>query len=64
MMNKKKPMSYQAGGMVFKPCAACPNPAKCAAAGKCLKRASKGKSKTGSAGGGLAAPAGRSAKVS
>lgn len=38
-MKKKpasKPMSYQKGGMVFKPCAKCPSPAKCKAAGKCM----------------------------
>lgn len=38
----KKPMSYKAGGAVFKPCAACPNKAKCTAMGKCML---KGKSK-------------------
>nr|ANR76352.1 hypothetical protein AUR56_00006 [Skeletonema virus LDF-2015a] len=38
MMNKKKPMSYKKGGMVFKPCASCPSPAKCRAAGKCAKK--------------------------
>lgn len=46
MMKKKpgmKPKSYQRGGMVtknkaFKTCASCPSPAKCKAAGKCLKR--------------------------
>jgi len=36
-----KPMAYKAGGMVFKPCAACPNPAACKKAGKCLKKGSK-----------------------
>lgn len=36
-----KMMSYQKGGMVFKPCAGCPAPAKCRAAGKCLKKAAK-----------------------
>jgi hypothetical protein len=33
-----KPMSYQKGGMVFKPCAKCPNPAKCKAMGKCMAK--------------------------
>jgi hypothetical protein len=37
-MNKKKPMSYKAGGRVFKPCAGCPSPAKCRSAGKCAKK--------------------------
>ena len=40
MMNDKKKkttMSYKRGGKVFKPCASCPAPAKCKAAGKCLK---------------------------
>lgn len=59
-MKKKKPMSYEKGGMVFKPCASCPTPAKCRAAGKCLK---SGDTASGS-NGGLASPAGRSAKVS
>jgi hypothetical protein len=44
-MMKGKPMtktpSYQKGGMVFKPCAGCPTPAKCRAAGKCLKKEGK-----------------------
>lgn len=40
--SKSKPMSYQRGGMVFKPCAKCPTPAKCRAAGQC---AMKGKGK-------------------
>lgn len=31
-----KPMSYQKGGAVFKPCAKCPNPGKCKSAGKCM----------------------------
>jgi hypothetical protein len=48
MMNKKpgvkkapakKMMGYAKGGMTFKPCAACPNPAKCKAMGKCMKKA-------------------------
>jgi hypothetical protein len=47
MMTKKKPaakpMSYQKGGMVFKPCAKCPNPAKCKAMGKCMLQGKKGK---------------------
>lgn len=46
MMKKKsgtKVKSYQRGGMVtknnqFKTCASCSTPAKCKAAGKCLKR--------------------------
>jgi hypothetical protein len=33
-MNKKKPMGYKRGGMVFKPCASCPSPAKCRKDGK------------------------------
>mgnify|MGYP006999477263 CR=1 FL=1 len=40
-MKAKKPMSYKKGGPVFKPCAKCPSPAKCRAAGKCLKKAGK-----------------------
>jgi hypothetical protein len=48
MMNKKpgvkkapakKPMGYAKGGMTFKPCAGCPNAAKCKAMGKCMKKA-------------------------
>jgi hypothetical protein len=39
---KAKPMSYEKGGMVFKPCPGCPSPAKCKKAGKCLKKV-KGK---------------------
>ena len=42
-MKKKSPvkaMPYKAGGKVFKPCAHCKTPAKCKAAGKCLKKAS------------------------
>ena len=31
-------MSYKKGGMVFKPCAGCPSPAKCRAAGKCAMK--------------------------
>ena len=36
---KKKKVEMAKGGAVkgFKPCAACPSPAKCKAAGKCLK---------------------------
>lgn len=49
MMSKKpttkksaaKPMNYAKGGMVFKPCAGCPSPAKCKAAGKCMKKTKK-----------------------
>lgn len=44
MMKAKKPMkpmSYQKGGAVFKPCAACPNPPKCKAMGKCMLKAKK-----------------------
>jgi hypothetical protein len=36
-----KPMAYKKGGMVFKPCASCPNPAKCKAMGKCMAKAKK-----------------------
>ncbi len=35
----QKPMPYKKGGMVFKPCAKCPNPAKCKAMGKCMLKA-------------------------
>lgn len=45
MMKEKKPMkpmAYKTGGMVFKPCAQCPSPAKCKAAGQCALKA-KGK---------------------
>jgi hypothetical protein len=40
MMKKPqpKPMSYAKGGMVFKPCAKCPSPAKCKAMGKCAMK--------------------------
>jgi hypothetical protein len=44
MMKKtkdSKPMGYKKGGMVFKPCASCPDKAKCRKAGKCLKKAAK-----------------------
>lgn len=43
MMNKKaaKPLPYKKGGMVFKPCAQCPSPTKCKAAGKCALKAKK-----------------------
>jgi hypothetical protein len=53
MMNKKpvakkaaaksaaKPMGYAKGGMTFKPCAGCPSPAKCKAAGKCAMKKGK-----------------------
>lgn len=42
MMSKaKKPMPYKAGGVVFKPCAQCPNTAKCKAAGKCMAKQGK-----------------------
>lgn len=37
----EKPMGYKKGGMVFKPCPGCPNPAKCKAMGKCMKKAKK-----------------------
>lgn len=49
-MNKKpaavkkapsKPMGYAKGGMAFKPCAACPNAAKCKAMGKCMAKSKK-----------------------
>jgi hypothetical protein len=43
MVDKKKPMSYKKGGMVFKPCPGCPNPSKCKAMGKCMKKAGKKK---------------------
>jgi hypothetical protein len=36
-----KMMSYKKGGMVFKPCAGCPNPAACQKAGACMKKAGK-----------------------
>ena len=36
---KNKPMPYKKGGEVFKPCPGCMMPAKCKAAGKCLKKA-------------------------
>lgn len=38
MAKNKKPMSYKKGGMVFKPCPGCPNPTKCKAMGKCMKK--------------------------
>jgi hypothetical protein len=43
MMSGKKMPSYQKGGMVkgFKPCAGCPSPAKCRAAGKCAMAGKK-----------------------
>jgi hypothetical protein len=46
MMKDKKPMkpapmAYKKGGMVFKPCAKCPSPAKCKAAGQCALKAKK-----------------------
>jgi len=46
MKTKGKMKSYAKGGMVgsFKPCAGCPSPAKCKAAGKCMMKA-KGKGK-------------------
>jgi hypothetical protein len=41
MKEKKvsRPAAYKAGGKVgsFKPCAGCPNAAKCKAMGKCMK---------------------------
>ena len=39
MKQTKKPMPYAKGGPVFKPCAACPSPAKCKAAGQCAMKA-------------------------
>lgn len=36
-----KMMSYKKGGMVFKPCPGCPNPAACKKAGVCMKKAGK-----------------------
>lgn len=44
-MPGNKMMSYKKGGMAFKPCASCPSPAKCRAAGKCAKEAAKKKKK-------------------
>jgi hypothetical protein len=41
MKQDKKPMSYAKGGPVFKPCAKCPSPAKCKAAGQCAMKAKK-----------------------
>jgi hypothetical protein len=43
MMKAKKdmPMSYKKGGAVFKPCASCPNPRKCRAAGQCAMKSKK-----------------------
>jgi hypothetical protein len=40
---KKKPMMMAKGGKAFKPCAGCPSPAKCKAAGKCLMKEAKKK---------------------
>jgi hypothetical protein len=37
----KKPMGYKKGGAAFKPCAGCPSPAKCKAAGKCAMQAKR-----------------------
>ena len=34
----KKPVAKKKGGMAFKTCRGCPTPAKCKAAGKCLKK--------------------------
>jgi len=39
MPSTGKPLAYKKGGMVFKPCAGCPSPAKCKAMGKCMKKA-------------------------
>lgn len=39
--SKSKMPAYKKGGMVFKPCAGCPNMAKCKAAGKCLMKGKK-----------------------
>jgi hypothetical protein len=41
MKSAAKPMGYKKGGMTFKPCAKCPSPAKCKAAGKCALKAKK-----------------------
>jgi len=41
MKGAAKPMSYQKGGMVFKTCSSCPNPAKCKAMGKCMTKGKK-----------------------
>lgn len=34
----KMPQGFKNGGAAFKPCAGCPNPAKCKMAGKCMKK--------------------------
>jgi len=34
-------MSYKKGGAVFKPCASCPSPRKCRAAGQCAMKSKK-----------------------
>jgi hypothetical protein len=38
---KKPPMMMKNAKGGFKPCAGCPSPAKCKAAGKCLAKAKK-----------------------
>jgi hypothetical protein len=43
MMKKKPMMAYKKGGAVFKPCAGCPTPGKCRAAGKCMAKEKKSK---------------------
>lgn len=35
--SSKKPKMMAKGGKAFKTCASCPSPAKCKAAGRCLK---------------------------
>lgn len=40
-MNKPMMMKNASAKGGFKPCAKCPNPAKCKAAGKCLAKAKK-----------------------
>jgi len=35
---KKKVMSYEAGGKVFKPCPGCKTKTACKTAGKCMKK--------------------------
>jgi len=42
-VEEKKMLGYAKGGVVkkFKPCAGCPSPAKCKAAGKCLMKENK-----------------------
>jgi hypothetical protein len=37
-VSAKMSAGYKNGGKVMKPCAGCPSPAKCKAAGKCMKK--------------------------